>query len=643
MRRIFNRYRTFFIYFCLALATIVTFESVRQNSFLNYDDDEYVTENPNVIGGLKFQSVIWAFTTTHASNWHPITWLSHMLDCELFGLNPGWHHLTNLLFHMANTLLLFWVLKKMTNAVWPSAFVAAAFALHPLHVESVAWVAERKDILSTFFAFLVMAAYVRYAEHPRVGRYLLVVVALALGLMAKPMLVTMPFVLLLLDYWPLGRLQPKTQSPAKASHQSRSAKLNCKTFTAHCLIAEKIPLCVLSAASCVITFIAQRSGGAVETIETLPLKVRILNALVSYVGYIGKLVYPHRLAPLYPHLGAALPIWQPVLSLTILVIVSLVVVRMARRRYLAVGWLWYVGTLVPVIGLVQVGSQAMADRYTYLPSIGFFIMVAWGVPELLSKWSYRKQALGTLAGLLLVVLAICTTMQLRHWRNNLTLFGHAVDVTENNYVMHNLYGYALFENNQLEDTLVQLREALRINPRYAKAYNNIGGVFFKRGDIDKAIESLNKALQLEPEYPEAIGNMGDIYYSRGKFESAIDRWTKVLRLKPASIKALNNLAWILATVEDPDLRNPTQAVKYAERACELTGRRKPVVLDTLAAAYAAAGRFTDAIATAEKALKLTESSGQNKIAEEIRSHLRLYKAARPYIKHSAKVSSETNG
>lgn len=344
----------------LALVTLIVFGQACRNDFVGYDDIYYVTDNPHVKSGLSLDSVIWAFTTMYNANWHPLTWLSHMLVCQLFSLNPLWHHLTNVLFHTVNTLLLFGILKRMTGKIWPSAFAAAAFALHPLHVESVAWVSERKDVLSGFFWMLTVICYIRYTERQSIGKYLLVFLVFGLGLMAKSMLVTLPFVLLLLDYWPLGRLQWE--------HRLKSLW--------H-LIIEKVPLLALSAASSTITFIAQKSAGAMELGKVYPLNIRISNAAVSYIAYIGKLIYPSRLAVLYPYPGSSLPLWQPIVSLLVLIAVSAAVIYSARR-YLVIGWFWYIGTLVPVIGLVQIGNQMMADRYTYLPSIGIFIMVAWG-------------------------------------------------------------------------------------------------------------------------------------------------------------------------------------------------------------------------------------------------------------------------
>jgi hypothetical protein len=393
-----DKYWSLCIYLTLALATLAVFWQVLGHDFVNYDDPDYVYRNPNVQSGITLSSIKWAFTTGHAANWHPLTWLSHMLDWQLFGDNPGWHHLTNLFLHIANTLLLFAVLKRMTNALWRSAFVAAAFALHPLHVESVAWVAERKDVLSTLFWMLTIAAYLRYLERPGTGRYLLTLLIFALGLMAKPMLVTLPFVLLLLDYWPLGRFQfgQIVKSVGQQSRKSLNAFSHWK-LSRH-LLLEKVPLFALSAISSIVTFLVQRTAGAVTSVETLPLKLRIANTFVSYLTYIQKMVWPSRLAMFYPYPDKTDLIWQTVVFALLLLIISLGVIwLMRRRRYLLTGWLWYLGTLVPVIGLVQVGDQALADRYTYVPLTGLFIIIAWGVPDLIAKWRFRKHALAASA------------------------------------------------------------------------------------------------------------------------------------------------------------------------------------------------------------------------------------------------------
>jgi tetratricopeptide (TPR) repeat protein len=754
MERERNKLYVVLICAALVLSILIAYEMMRQNGFVNYDDDVYVTDNPHVQSGLTRQSVAWAFTTRYTGNWHPLTWLSHMLDCGLFGLNPLWHHLSSLLLHIANTLLLFWVLRRTTGAIWASAFVAAAFALHPLHVESVAWVSERKDVLSGFFWMLTIAAYVRYMEQPGIGRYLLIVLAFCLGLMSKPMLVTLPFVLLLLDYWPLDRFL-------------WGHRFGCQGRSNLRLIIEKIPLFVLSAASSVATYVIQQGEGAMDLGKRYSLSVRISNALICYLGYIIKMFCPRHLAVLYPHPGDSLPLWQPIVSLLILFIISAGVIYTGRRwRYLAVGWFWYLGTLVPVIGLVQVGAQAMADRYTYLPSIGIFIMVAWGAPELIAKWCYRRTILGICAGIVLAALLICTRLQVRYWRNNFELFGHAVAVTENNYLMHDSYGGALFEKGQLEEAIRHFKEALRINPRYLSASANIGIVLLREGKIDEAVKVLtevvgskgnypkahnylglayakkgefglavqnyNEAVRLKPDYVEAIANLGialkeqgkvneaikewhsalqlkpdepNIHYNmglamaeqgnydeairhfsaalaaepdwaeahynlgcayyqqgkfdltikhcvealqlkpnypnahynlglvmvrQGKYDDAIKHFARVVELDPNNVDALGNAAWLLATISDVSVQDAAKAIELAERACELTGYKEPAMLDTLAAAYAAAGRFNDAISTAEQAINLAKASRQEILSSEIQNRIKLYQANQRY-------------
>ncbi len=574
------------IYVVLVLAAVIAFEQVRHNEFISYDDNVYVTENSYVKAGVTGESVIWAFTTSHSANWHPLTWLSHMLDCELFGLNPLGHHLTNLLFHIANSLLLFWVLKRATGAVWRSVFVAAVFGLHPLHVESVAWVAERKDVLSGLFWMLTMAAYIRYTERPGAARYLFVVLSLALGLMAKPMLVTLPFVLLLLDYWPLGR--------SKSFGTTSDNKLPLAR-----LVVEKIPLLILTAVSCVITFIVQQSAGAVKEGQHFSIGIRLANAVVSYAAYLCKMFYPSRLAVLYPHPGcmSALANWQFIVSLLILVVVSAFIIYTARRyRYLAVGWLWYLGTLVPVIGFVQVGWQAMADRYTYLPSIGIFIIVTWGAGELCSKWGVGKIRLGIFAVLILAALLVRTRIQLQHWRDSLTLFEHSVKVTKSNPMMH--YSLAL--------------------------------VYQSQGELDKAIGQYYQALQLRAHHINVHYNLGIALLQQARLKEAVDCFVKAVQTKPDSADAFNNLAWILATTEDTEIRNPADAVRFALRACELTEYNRADFLDTLAAAYAAVGRFSKAIETAQKAITLAASAGEKELSGKIRNHLQLYKTGQCY-------------
>jgi tetratricopeptide (TPR) repeat protein len=617
MKQYSNKLYVISICAVLALATIIAYEPMRYNNFVGLDDPAYVTDNPHVKGGITREAVIWAFTTPYSGNWHSLTWLSHMLDCEFFGLNPTGHHFTSLLLHVVNALLLFLVFNRMTGNMWPSAFVAALFALHPLHVESVAWAAERKDVLSGFFWMLAMIAYVRYAERPSIRRYVLVVLAFCLGLLSKPMIVTLPFVLLLLDYWPLGRLQ----------WGNRSARR---------LIREKIPLFVLAAVSSVITFIVQQKAGAMamELPEKLPLNFRISNALVSYISYISKMIYPSRLAVFYPL--NMIPLWWTTICFVMLAAISTFII-VSHKRYLMTGWFWYLGTLVPVIGLVQVGSQALADRYTYLPLIGIFIMVAWGAAEIGTKWHFRRFWLGTSMGLVLAVLLICTRTQVRYWQDNLTLYGHAAEVTKNNFRMHTLYGNALLlQRGEIDEARTQFNKALRINPLYSRANKGLGKVFLAQGDFDEAIRCFNAALLTkknlfnEKDLSDVYGRLGLAYTQLGKDEPAVTNLTKSIELDPNSADNLNNLAWVLATTGDVKLRNPTDAVKYAQRACELRGYNQPSLLDTLAVAHAAAGNFPEAIKTAERAIKSAEDANDKTLAEEIGKRLELYKSGRPY-------------
>ena len=477
----------------LALACLLTFWRVNLSDFVSYDDTAYVTENSHIQSGLTLKGIEWAFTTGHASNWHPLTWLSHMLDVQLFGLNPGWHHFINLLFHIANTVLLFLVLHRATKALWQSAFVAALFALHPLHVESVAWVAERKDVLSTFFWMLTMWVYLSYTARPGVVRYLSLLLCFALGLMAKPMLVTLPFVLLLLDYWPLQRLelgkQPReTLNPPPQAAQKRKEKGRRRPAEAPArpavsrwalirpLLVEKVPLCILVVLSCSVTYMVQKKGGAVGSIENFPLGVRVENAFVSYITYIAKMIWPSNLAVFYPY-GSLLP-WQVVWAVSCFIAMTVMAARAAKRfPYLTVGWLWYAGTLIPVIGFVQVGRQALADRYTYVPLIGLFVMAAWGIPELARWWRHRKKVLIVFSALTISCCFIIAWNQVGYWRNSLTLYDHALSVTDDNDVI----------------------------------YYNRGNAYMALGDRERAIRDYDKAIGIDPKLPEPYCNRGNAY------------------------------------------------------------------------------------------------------------------------------------
>ena len=520
----------------LAAVTVAVYCQVRGHEFVYYDDDAYVYENPYVRAGLTGIGLLWAFVTGHGGNWHPLTWLSHMLDCQLYGADSGAHHVTSLLFHVANTLLLFMVLRRMTGAVWRSAFVAALFALHPLHVESVAWVAERKDVLSTFFLLLTTIAYVRYAEKPRLRRYVPVVVLFALGLMAKPMVVTLPFVLLLLDYWPLGRVE---RGLSVAGTKLRAYGR---------LIREKLPLFVLATAFSIVTYLVQRQAGALESLK-LPFRVRVMNAMVSYVAYVGKMLWPERLSAIYPHPGDNIPMWQVTGAVLLLLGVSAAVVRSARRRpHLAVGWFWYLGTLVPVIGLVQVGYHAMADRYTYVPLVGVFIMVAWGVPELVAKWRHRRVGLAASALAALSALMIGTWFQVSYWRDSVTLFEHAISVTSGNDAAHTHLGMVHLQQNRLDEAREQFAEAVLINPEQYAGWSNLGVVMRTQGQLEESIVCFSEALRIKPDFAAAHNNLGMALSEQGKLDAAVEHYLQALEIEQDYVIAHCNLGrTLLAT------------------------------------------------------------------------------------------------
>jgi len=555
MDGILTKHRSFWICLALTLATAAVFYQVCTHDFVNYDDPEYVYENPNIQAGITPKTIKWAFTTGYFSYWHPLTWLSHMLDWQLFGPNPAGHHLTNLILHIANTLLLFIVLKQMTHTLWPSAFVAALFALHPLHVESVAWVAERKDVLGTLFWILTMWAYARFVSRQKITRYLLVVVFLALGLMAKPMLVTLPFVLLLLDYWPLDRLGP-TVNPKRQ-------KTGAKYSLSHLLI-EKVPLFAMVLTSCVVTFINQKKVGAIHT-EEISFPIRLANASISYLQYINKMIWPARLAFFYQHPGQNLSILYAVISAVLLLAVTILIFRFAKeRRYLATGWFWYLGTLVPVIGLVQVGEQALADRYTYITLTGLFIIVAWGIPELLAKLPYRKIVLRTSSLIVLSVLAAVTFLQLRYWKDTITLCQHALKVTENNYIAHCNITQPLIEQNRIEEAIWHSSEALRIKPNYAEAMNSLGVALRQQGRFDAAIALYTRALEIMPKRADIRLNLGSALINIGQLAKAVKEFEKVLLIEPDNALAHNDLAVVLARQGKFD-----EAIQHLEYAVRL--------------------------------------------------------------------------
>ena len=532
---------------CLVISIIVVYIKVQHFDFVGFDDELYVTQNHFVQKGLSTKGLKWAFTTFHTANWHPLTWLSHMLDFELNRLNPGGHHWTNVEFHIANTVLLFLILFRMTGAIFRSAFVAALFALHPLHVESVAWISERKDVLSTFFGLLSIGAYYRYVKKSSVKYYLLLIVLIILGLLAKPMLVTLPFVLLLLDFWPLNRFRFQQDFQLKTENTFGDAiRRN------HRIILEKIPLFIPIVISCIVTFIAQKSEGAVKEIWVLPIRYRIENAVVSYIKYVLKMIWPYRLAVFYPHPENSIPLWQTIACALLIIVACYGAIKTVKKYpYFVVGLFWYLGTLVPVIGLVQVGEQAMADRYTYVPLIGIFIIVSWGVSDLLKEGRFQKIFLGTSAAILLVLLSWGSFIQLNTWKNGIALFEHALSVTQNNYLAENNLG-AAYSSKDLDKALFHLKVALKIKPDFEKAMYNLGIIYEKNGQNDRAITYYLKVLKINPDNFGALNNLGFIFYKEGDYDKAIYYYNAALKTDPTKTDVRMNLANVLFLEAKPD-------------------------------------------------------------------------------------------
>jgi tetratricopeptide (TPR) repeat protein len=776
-----RRWLVFGVCIFLAAITFAVFGQTLRHEFVDFDDDLYVYENPAVTGGLNLKGVEWAFTHVVLFNWHPLTMMSHMLDCRLYGLNAGGHHLTNVLLHTASVILLFLVLRRMTGALWRSAFVAAVFAIHPLRVESVAWVAERKDVLSGLFFMLTIWAYVRYAEQVtgdkcqvtradstpsrfmfHVSRfYCLVLLFFALGLMSKMMLVTLPFVLLLLDYWPLNRFTPPTPAPAVTG--------NGDSFKNHSIpwrvILEKIPLLALSGATCVVTLMTQK-----EMIEPMPVSLRIGNAVVSYVIYLRQMVCPAGLAVMYPYPQNGLPWWEITLAVALLAAISTgVFLRRQRQPYLLMGWLWYLGMLVPVIGLVQSGWRAHADRYTYLPQIGLYFALTWAAGSLGAGWRHRRLVLGLIAAVVITALSIGSFIQTSYWRNSETLWTHTLACTSDNALAHNNLGNdllqagqadeaiahflkavkiqpdyseaynnlgnALLQEGRADEAIIRYQKALAIKPDYAEAYSNLGNALMQKGRVDEAVAHFQKALEIQPEYARAHYNLGNALMQKGRLDEAIAhfqkaleirsdyaeacnnlgnalmqkeradeaiaRYERALEINPGYAEACNNLghalmqkgrvdeailhfqkavairpeyakahynlghalmqkervdeaithfqkaleirpdypdagynlaraAWLLATSPEVSVRNGARAIELAEAMERLSGGKDPMINMTLAAAYAEAGRFPEAVATAERAQQLAAHQGNASLVDVLGRQIKLYQAGLPF-------------
>jgi tetratricopeptide (TPR) repeat protein len=595
--------RNWILSLLLVVTTVLVYLPVRHYPFVNYDDPDYVAQNPAVRAGLTWRGVEWAFTTMHASNWHPFTWLSFMLDCQLFGLNAGGDHFVNVLFHAANTVLLFVLLLRLTGACWPSVFIAALFAWHPLHVESVAWIAERKDVLSAFFGLLALLAYAGYAQRrsktagqgpreeiavPALGarlsifNYFLVLFFFACGLMAKPMLVTLPFVFLLLDYWPLRR----------ASH------FELRFSHWFSLVLEKWPFFVMAAASCIVTFVAQKRGQTIAPLEEYPLSFRISNTALAYAEYLFKSVYPVNLTVIYP-LHEIIS-WGKVAGTIVVLVVISGLVWWARRRhpYLLTGWLWYLGMLVPVIGLVQVGPQAMADRYTYLPLVGVFMGIAFGMGDLAKKLRLAPGLMVSFAGMVLGGCLLMTARQLQYWQNSETLFEHALAVTTGNSIAQGNLGVALSEADRLQAALEHFREAVRIKPKDPLAHNNLGVALATTGHLQEAMEQFREALRLAPNYIKAHNNLGNALLRAGHPQAAIEQFQDSLRIEPDDASAHNNLAVALAQIG----RVP-EAIQQYQAALRLQPDFTKAYYD-LGLALLRTGQVREAIAEFRTALRL---------------------------------------
>jgi Tfp pilus assembly protein PilF len=603
----------------LALAVFVVFGQTLGHQFINYDDNVYVYENPRVEHGFNAGWLAWALTSNKCHNWHPLTWLSHTLDAEFFGPWAGGHHATSVLLHAAGVLILFLLLWRMTERFWLSAFVAALFAIHPLRVESVAWVAERKDVLGGLFFMLTLGAYLAYVRRPfSLDRYLTVIVCFVLGLMAKPMLVTLPFVLFLLDYWPLGRMGGKGDSPIFAETKIGTVPEPPRPSFRR-LIVEKIPLLLLSAASCVATVWAQ--SDAIQPLDRLPFPSRVANAAVSYVAYLGQMFHPVDLAVIYPNRAMNLPAWQVAGALTLLAAITVGVVVLWRKcPYLLVGWLWYLGMLLPVIGLVQVGLQSRADRYTYLPQIGLYIAIAWGVERLSRSWPHRVLTCGLASALALLTLSMTAYEQTSYWRDSETLFRHALECTSDNVIAHSNLGQALRSQGLYDKAIEQYQEALAIDPNFALVHNNLAEVLQKIGDYDGSIKECEEALRLNPQYAAAQNNLGVALRLQGKLDEAIAHFEESLRIEPNRADAHNNLGAALGIK-----RMVAEAIDHFHRALEID----PAMADAhrnLGVALLGRGKVAEALEQFRIALVLAEKQGDRELADFLRAKIRLLEA-----------------
>jgi len=552
----------------LAVATFSVYLQVKDHEFINFDDNVLVTESSLVQAGLTNENIIRVFTTTHFGGWLPIKSISYMLDYQLYGLNPKGYLLTNVFFHIANSLLLFLVLCRMTGAIWQSAFVAAMFALHPLNVESVAWVAERKNVLSNFFLLLTIWAYIHYAAKPTVKRYGLVFLLFAFGLMSKPMLVTLPFVLLLLDYWPLerfklGRRERDSKIAQKDKHFNGEKNISK-------LVLEKFPLLILSALCSIMTLILFEKATEPVAQDPVSMLTILTNVMISYFEYLWKMLWPKGLAILYAHPGNTLAVWKGVLCGIALLVITTISIKLIRKApYFVVGWFWYLGTLIPVIGFITLGPHLIADRYAYLPLIGIFVIIAWGVPELLKEWHYRKNVLKASAGILILTLMLITWIQVSHWKSSITVFKHAIKVTDKKYpnfsVVHNNLGVALFADGKNEEAISHYKMAIKLKPDYAAAHNNLGNALFDKGKIEEAIYHYKMTIELKPDFAAAYNNLGIVLVAEQKKEEAVSHYKTAIRLRPGYTEAHYHLGNALFSMNETE-----EAIYHYKMAIELT-------------------------------------------------------------------------
>jgi len=586
----------------LAACTFAAYGAVRGHGPVDLDDPSYVFANPHVRGGLTLDGLRWALGATRAANWHPLTWASHMADVSLWGLDPGGHHLTSLILHAGNAVLLLWLLVRWTGSTWAAALAAALFALHPLHVESVAWIAERKDVLSLCLALLTLIAYTRHVARPSPGSYALTTLLFAAGLAAKPMLVTLPLLMLLLDLWPLARLRLDRPGSCRGP------------------VREKLPWLVLAALSAAVTFVVQRGGGAVHTLAELPLPARLANAPVAAAAYLGQVLWPVDLAVFYPHphLAGGLPAGRVAGAAALLVALSAAAWALRRWGYPLVGWLWFVGALVPVIGLVQVGEQARADRYTYLPAIGLYVVAAFGLRDLAAARPRLRPALATAALAALAALGATTHAQVAHWRDSVALFSHAAAVTSGNFLAQLNLGGALLQRGDRAGALAAYHRAVELRPDYAHARASLGALLLESGDQDGARTQLELALAAQPDHPVALFNLGWLA-ERTDPAGAAARYEAALRADPDHVGARLNLGVLLARRGDLDA-----AGRHFRHALDVRPDDGDALLDLglLAQAYAAAGRLAAARATAAEALRRATAGGREDVAAELRGRLR---------------------